>query len=87
MWGTAVLWRLSEAAGTLSDQQTFTDELSERFDGLGVRQVEFPDNHIFISRVFQDVSPRLFGPLQVPARHHDTRSWDTRTDIVNKNEF
>lgn len=51
--------------------RTFIDQLSKRFDGLGVGQIELPDDQVFISRVFQNVCPRLLGPLQVPARHHD----------------
>lgn len=64
-----------------SDQQTFNDELSEGFNGLGVGQIQFPDDHVFISRVFQNVRPCLLSPLKVPARHHDTGPWDTSTDI------
>lgn len=56
------------------DQQTFVDELSKRFNGLGVGQIKFPYDHVFISCVLQNVRPRLLGPLQVPARHHDAGS-------------
>lgn len=66
-----ILFMLSKAA---LDQQTFVDKLSKRFNGLGVGQIEFPDDHVFISRVLQNVCPRLLGPLQVPARHHDAGS-------------
>lgn len=80
-----LLWKNTEArfshmnnvfthSKAVLDQQTFVDDLSKRFNGLGVGEIEFPDDHVFISRVLQNVCPRLLGPLQVPARHHNAGS-------------
>lgn len=42
------LFTLSKAA---MDQETFDDQLSKGFNGFGVGQIEFPDDHVFISSV------------------------------------
>lgn len=55
----------------LKKAYTFVNNFSKGPNGLGVRQIKFPDDHVLISCVFQNVRPCLLRPLEVSARHDD----------------
>lgn len=58
---------------------TIDNNFSKGPDGLGVRQIKFPDDHVLISCVFQNVRPCLLRPLEVSARHDDACTYKVRS--------